>query len=406
MPDGFHTAIIGAGASGLMAAIAAGRVRPRSVVLLEKEARVGRKLLATGNGRCNLLNASVDPARYHGGGAPGALSLLKRFSPAWAVETFAAIGLVCREEDEGRVYPFSGQSNAVLDTLRAACGRLNVETRCGAAVVRVSRERGGFLLETSDGGRLRAARVIVAAGGAASPVYGADGAAHRLLASLGHAITPVFPALAPLAVPPEGIRGLKGVRVRAALTLLADGNPVRAETGEALFSDVSVSGVAAMQLARAAAESFAAGRHVSLSILLMAPDAARAETSRRAEMLRGEAAEHFFVGLLHPRVAMCLLRVAQIAPDTPVGAETAARLTPLLSDWRLPVVGVAPMAQAQVTAGGARMDQFDPETLESRLVPGLFACGEALDVDGDCGGYNLMWAWASGWAAGAEAAKG
>lgn len=403
--DDWALAIVGAGASGMMAAIAAARLRPGPILLLEKEARVGRKLMATGNGRCNLMNLRPEATRYHGSGAPVALEMLQATPPQALLDIFAAMGLVCREEAEGRVYPFSGQANAVLDVLREACDGLGVHTRTGAVAVGIARAAQGFAIRLSDGGEIGARRVIIAGGGKASPALGSDGSAAALLASLGHTITPLYPAIVPLKVPAWRVRGLKGIRVQATLTLLVDGQAAQMEQGEALFGEQGISGIAAMQLARRAGMALSQGRGVALSIRLMPPDMARAEMQRRAARLEGTPFAGFFTGLLHRRLGESLLRDAGIAADAPVSQAAAATLAALLPDWQWPVQGTLPFAQAQVTAGGALAGEFNPQTLESRIVPGLHACGEVLDVDGDCGGYNLMWAWLSGEAAGRAAAS-
>ncbi|MDR0896277.1 MAG: aminoacetone oxidase family FAD-binding enzyme [Oscillospiraceae bacterium] len=403
MAETIPLAIIGAGASGLMAAATASLSQP--VLLLEKEARAGRKLLATGNGRCNLLTLRPERARLHGGGAQAAWALLQKTPPRAVLARFEAMGLCWREEAEGRVYPASGQAGAVLDVLRAACERQGVRLRTGAEVLRISREPGGFGLHLADGEMLLVRRVIVAGGGRAAPSFGADGQAVRLLSALGHPVVAPMPALSPLKLPPERIRGLKGVRTQATLTLWVNDRPVATEQGEALFTEYGISGVAAMQLSRRAGEALSVGQSPRLTISLMTPEEAKAQTALRTPLFAGAPMEAYFTGLLHKRIGLCLLREAGIAPDAPVTPEAARRVAPFLSRWTLPVTGVLPFAHAQVTAGGLAMDAFDPETLESRLLPGLFACGEALDVDGDCGGYNLLWAWVSGIVAGEGAAQ-
>lgn len=387
-------AVVGGGASGLMAAARLGS--ERAVVLLEKEARVGRKLLATGNGRCNLLNLRADPARYHGGGREAALGILSRFPPERILSEFEQIGLLTRAEADGRVYPACYHAGAVLDALRMACDRRGVETRCGFRVQSVmgEGEGEGFLIRSDSGDALRVSRMLIATGGKAAPSLGADGSGYALLTSFGHAITELRPALAPLKLDPKPMRGLKGVRVQCLLRLYDGDICVQAETGEALFTDYGISGIAAMQLSRLAGEI----DRPTLGVCLF-PEIPDAELSallaRRAALFAGEPMEAFCTGMLHKRIGLCLLREAGVSPNDPIDEHRARSLLPLLSEWKLPVLGVQSFAQAQVTAGGARMDQFDPVTLESKLRPGLFACGEALDVDGDCGGYNLMWAWAS-----------
>ena len=397
--DTAQIAIIGAGASGLMAAIAASGMRPHSVLLLEKNDRVGRKLLATGNGRCNLLNTRIDQTRYHGSGKNTALALLARIPPAFIMHTFEEMGLMLREEKEGRIYPFSGLASSVLDTLRAACDARAVQTRCNTEVRGIARAGGKFRIDTKSGNTILADRAIIAAGGKAAPAFGADGAAHALLSSLGHTIRTPFPALSPLKLPAERIRGLKGIRLHAGVTLSAHGQAARREEGELLFTEYGVSGIAAMQLSRSVEKSS------FLTIHLFDVDSARAQIQLRLRLFAGQPIENFFTGLFHKRVGLALLREAGIQPATPVSEAAADGLLPLLTDWQLPVLSTLPFQHAQITAGGALADEFDGQTLESLRVPGLYACGEAIDIDGDCGGYNLLWAWASGIAAGEAAAR-
>ncbi len=390
----------------MMAAIAASQVRPHSVLLLDKEERVGRKLMATGNGRCNLLNSGDFSGHYHGSGAECARRLLRQIPPGALLSLFRELGLCCREEEDGRVYPFSGQAGAVVDVLRAGCHRYGVESLCGAEVVRVEPVREGFRIGLVGGGTRLARRLIVAAGSKAAPSLGGGDGAYSLLKAFGHTVTPLRPALVPLKLPTESIRGLKGVRVQGNVGLWVDSKPVRSEAGELLFTEYGVSGVAAMQLARDVGIAIEAKRKAFLSICLMDAQTAREQVALRPSLFAGMVMEDFFVGLLHRRIGLCLLREVGLGAQDSVSQEAAFRLAPLLTDWRIPVLGTLPFSQAQCAAGGVPLMEFDPETLESRRMPGLYACGEALDVDGDCGGYNLMWAWVSGMTAGDSAARG
>ena len=397
--------IIGAGASGLMAAYAATRARPSCAIVLEKEARAGRKLLATGNGRCNLYNARPEKERLHGSFAPVFERMLTETSPEALRAEFARMGLCCREESEGRVYPYSGQASAVLDALRFACARQSAEIVPNAQVTAVRPEKRGFAVE-SAAGTFRAEKVILAAGGCAAPSFGADGDGVRLLRALGHEAVQERPSVAPVKGQADSIRGMKGIRLRGDVTLLAAGAPVQKESGEMIFSDGSVSGVCVMQLARKAGELTARRKRVQLSIDLAPGVDTAALLGARAELLGDEPAERLFTGLIPGRAAMCLLRAAEFGAQDPAKDAPRDVLAALLHDWRLPVTGTEGFAQAQVTAGGLAEDGFDAMTLESKLWPGLYACGEALDFDGDCGGYNLMWAWLSGMKAGTHASRG
>lgn len=395
-------AVVGGGASGLMAAYAASKAQPGPVLLLEKEARVGRKLLSTGNGRCNLLNLTVHQTCYHGSGAGIAQALLSQIGPYQLVDVFEAMGLHTRQEAEGRVYPYSGHAGSVLDALRAACARQGVRTLCGMEITRIKRDADGFTLFSADGQTVRAGRVILSTGGLAGLPHGQAG--YRLPEPFGHTVTKLMPALSPLKLPADRIRGLKGVRVQCRMTLYAGGDALRTEKGEALFTEYGLSGIAAMQLSRGAGEALSGGHYVTLSIRLLERQEAEQQVTHRAELYAGEPMERFFTGLLHPRVSLCLLGEAGFSPQSSWDAQKAGALANLLCDWRLPVQGVLPLHKAQVTAGGIPLSEFDPHTLASRKAPGLYACGELLDVDGDCGGYNLLWAWVSGLVAGSAAA--
>jgi len=406
-----RVAVIGGGAAGLMAAIAAAQAGAR-VTVLERGDRVGRKLLATGNGRCNLTNLHARPCHYHSvhsAGARLAGQLLDRYPPQAVLAVFEGLGLLWREEEDGRVYPRSGQASAVLDVLRFACDRLGVETRCGQEVRALAQTPGGFALSLADGQVLVAGRVIVAAGGKASPRLGSDGGGYGLLTALGHALTPCYPALVQLRCATAGLQALKGLRAQAQATLYIDHAPVRTEGGEALFTEYGLSGIAVLSLAREVGPALAAGRevHIGLALLPERDEAARACLIRQRRTLFSDiVAGQFATGMLPRRIGEALCLAAEIPLQLPFGGVTDAQtdaLATLLGDWRMIVTGLQPFENAQVTAGGIDAKGFDPATMESLLVPGLYAAGEVLDVDGDCGGFNLQFAWASGLLAGRTA---
>jgi predicted flavoprotein YhiN len=425
-------AVVGGGAAGLMAALAAAEAGAE-VTVLERGDRVGRKLLATGNGRCNLTNLWATPEHYHGGGAALAASALGLAPPAVVLSAFEALGLHWREEAEGRVYPLSGQAAAVLDVLRLGCARRCVALRCGQAVRRVTRDGSGFSLALEGGEAVRADRVVAATGGMAGPRFGSDGSGYALLAALGHQITPRYPALAQLRCAHPGLRALKGLRVRAEVALLTvdrdehteraaragNAEPVertgrderteRVERGEVLFADYGLSGIAILGLARWAGAALAEGRALEASLRLL-PDhdasARRALVDGRRALFAEVPAGRLFTGLLPRPVSEALCGAAAVPPDQLCGRLTDAQigaLAGLLGDWRFPVTGTQGFDSAQVTAGGVDARAFDPATMGSLLVPGLYAVGELLDVDGDCGGFNLQFAWASGLLAGRSA---
>ena len=394
------TIIIGGGAAGMAAAIAAAEAGGR-VTLIERQSRVGRKLLATGNGRCNLSNrAAGDGTHYHGEQPGFSRAALARYGVEDTLAWFRALGLITAEEPDGKLYPYSNMAGSVLDVLRFALERPGITVRCGERVTALRRERGGFAVETETD-RLRAGRVILAAGGCAGAKLGGVTDGYQLAAALGHSRTALHPALVQIKTDPTYPRALQGVKADAAVHLLR-GRECLAETrGEILFTEYGVSGPAIFELSRAAATG-GEGLRLSLDLLsgwTEAETAAWLRARRRAGL--SETAQ-LLTGTLHTRLGQTVCRAAGFTnqpPETLTDGDLD-RIARSLRGFSLPVTGVCGFDQAQVTAGGLRTSEFDPETLESRLVPGLFAVGEVLDVDGDCGGFNLQWAWSSGRAAG------
>lgn len=380
--------IIGGGAAGLPAAIAAARSGAR-ITVLEGSPRVGRKILASGNGRCNLGNTHVRPADFND---PAFVApVLAEYGCDEVRDFFGGLGLTTYADDEGRLYPTTNVANSVLDVLRLECAHLGVNERVEAEVARIEWAAGGFEVVTAAGERLAADAVVVATGGGS-----------RLLAELGHGHMLGVPVLGPIKTDPRLVRRLSGIRVRCAASLLdVSGTVLATERGELLFRDYGVSGILVFDLSR-----YLDGAH-TLSIDLF-PDLSAAElTAELAErigLLGWRRAETLLDGMLHHTVATALLGSAGIGADTPAGELDASELAGLLKGVRLEVLGGPDAKAAQVTRGGAPVAEFDPATLESRVVPGLFAAGEVLDVDGRCGGYNLHWAWASGLVAGRGAA--
>ena len=392
----YDVLIVGGGASGLMAACALAR-KGRRVVLLEKQNRVGRKLLSTGNGRCNLTNLNVSAGDYHGS-RQAARAALKAWPPKRVMDFFGELGIPCRADEAGRVYPMSNQAASVLDALRLCCDERGVDTRTDFAVAALKRVGGGFEAASAEGQSVRARLSLVCTGGLAAPKLGACGDGYRLLEGLGHAIAPRFPAIAALKTPPEAVRGLKGIRAEGGIALLADGGIVREEAGELLFSETGVSGIAAMQLARQANEALRAGKRCAVRLDFMPGIDARRELMERSKALSLRRMEDFLSGIVPKRLGQTLAKAAGLDMALPAGELKPAQidaLAALLSGWTLPVTATLGFEAAQVTAGGAVLKDFDIRTMQSLRCPGLFAAGEVLDVDGDCGGFNLQWAWSS-----------
>ena len=391
-----RAAIIGGGASGLFAACLLARAGVETL-LLEKQSRVGRKLLSTGNGRCNLSNLNASPADYHGD-ARYVRAALEALPPRAAVAFFESIGLICAPDEAGRVYPLSNQAAGVLDALRLCAGEAGARIETEFDAVKVARRGGSFRILAADGRSADADFVLVAAGGMAAPKLGGGPGGYRLLENLGHDIAPRLPAIAALRTQGDALRALKGIRMHGELTLLCGTKALRREEGEILFSENGVSGIAAMQLAREVNLAARQGRSCALKMNFL-PGAPKDLIDRRARVLPLRTMEDFLSGVVPRRLGQVLVKQAGVQPLSLTARELSAAqrgaIHETLTGWTLNVQGTLGFDQAQVTCGGAALSDFHPDTLESRRVPGLFAAGEVLDVDGDCGGFNLQWAWAS-----------
>ena len=393
--------IIGGGASGMMAAITAAENKDNHVVLLERQQRVGRKLLATGNGRCNITNTGASAENYHGADPDFVKPALAAFGPRETLDFFEGLGLITVEEYGGRVYPFSNSANSVVDVLRFALENRGADVRTACPVKEIRRSGSGFDVIT-EGGSLHADRLIVACGGAAGGKVGGVSDGYELLKPLGHKRTKLYPVLMPVFTEPEYPRALKGIRADVQLMLMSGDTVIAASCGELQFTDNGVSGPAVFDISGRLPEARdRAALHIDLTN-------GRSEQFRR--MLRerkttmaGTDSAEALTGMLHNRLGRMVLKRCGIAGGRTIAELTdreTDRIADMCADFTLKVTGSAGFDSAQVTGGGIKTDTVDPNTMQSRLVPNLYICGELLDVDGDCGGYNLQWAWACGRMAG------
>ena len=392
--------IIGAGAAGMAAALAAAENPDANVILLERQARVGRKLGATGNGRCNLTNLHALEGGYHGDEPAFARFALDQFGPEKTLEWFRDLGLFTVAEPSGRVYPYSDQANSVVDVLRFALEKPNITLVTGAEVVKAKRDAGGFRVEC-DNETYSGDKLIIACGGLAGTKLGGSMSGYKLLRSLGHKVTKLRPALVQVKCSWNGTASLKGVRSNCRARMAHNGSVTAESVGELQWTEYGLSGPVIFEISRDVCQG--SGRWTCCLDFL--PDCSASvlldELKRRREKnLNGE---DLLTGILHNRLGRILTQSVGIKAQRSVSS---------LEDWELENVVEAVKAfevelteplgmdSAQVTAGGICTVDFNDRTMESRMVPGLYACGEVLDIDGDCGGYNLQWAWSSGRLAG------
>lgn len=397
-----NIAIIGAGASGMAAAITVAAAGDNQVLLFERQARVGRKLAATGNGRCNLTNRQTNPSRYHGSNPDFVRPALEAYPPEKVLGFFQTLGLYTVTEPDGKVYPYSDQANSVVDVLRFGLNRPNLQLLAGTEIVSVKKSPGGFRLKAADGQSWESEVLIVACGGAAGSKLGGGLSGYQILRSLGHHCTKLYPALVQLKSDPNLVQGLKGIRANAALRLTVNGTLLAESWGEVQFTDYGISGPAVFEISRAAASAEGTVLHLDLLPGFGSDDLLSALCIRISRFPTLEAGD-LLTGILHNRLGRMLVKACGISLSSPITALNWKQLNDVVTichAFILPIVGNMGMDGAQVTAGGIVTQEFDPNSLQSRVVPGLYACGEVLDVDGDCGGFNLHWAWASGLLAG------
>ncbi|WP_303820864.1 aminoacetone oxidase family FAD-binding enzyme [Ruminococcus flavefaciens] len=398
-------AVIGGGASGFAAAIEAKTALPKArVVILEKLDRVGRKILATGNGRCNLSNINLSADHYH-----GSVKNVMRIIGATpsAKEFFGSIGVICTADTKGRIYPKSNSAATVLSALRLRAEELYISERCNFEATFIESTNDGFRIHSASGEKFPCRRVIVAAGGYAAPQFGTDGSVIRLLRSKGCHTTKICPAVAPLRVRPELLKGLKGVRAKGRVMAYSAGRLLKEEVGEIQFTENALSGICVFNMAHLFSQY--EGK-LKLRLDLAADmDADQLEGYLRViQYQRGkQTTEELLTGIFPRNLSSYITKRALGKPLTVLISELRdndlRQVVQLIKCLEFDVTGTAPWKDAQVTSGGISGECVD-ERLQLRSEKGIFLCGEILDVDGDCGGYNLQWAWSSGILAGRSCA--
>ena len=396
--------IIGAGASGMAAALAASENPNNTVILMERQARVGRKLQATGNGRCNLTNLHADGASYHGDAPAFAAPAMAAFNVQKTLSWFSSLGLCAVAEESGRVYPYSDQANSVVDVLRFALHRPNIILKTGFEVTKAKKTTQGFLVESAEE-QVHCDRLIIACGGLAGTKLGGSMSGYQLLRGFGHKITKLRPALVQIKTHWGANAALKGVRANCRAQILRDGAVVAQSEGELQFTEYGLSGPVIFEVSRDVCREKGEWSCRLDFIPMWEEDELLAALRRRKET--DLPVEELLTGILHNRLGRVLTHAAGINSGLirDLREEELKDVVRAVKDFRIPLAEPMGMDSAQVTAGGAVTGEFDSETMESRLMPGLYACGEVLDIDGDCGGYNLQWAWSSGHLAGQCAGK-
>ena len=398
-------AIIGGGASGMAAALAAAENEKNQVILLERQARVGRKLQATGNGRCNLSNIHAVDRGYHGQSPEFVNNAISAFTPADTLRWFEGLGLFTVTEESGKVYPYSDQANSVVDVLRLALVKENITLKTGYEVTKIQKTAEGFQL-TNGEEPIACDKLIVACGGLAGSKLGGTMSGYKLLAKLGHRCTKLRPSLVQIKSSWPELPSLKGVRANCCVEILHNGEVYAKSIGELQLTEHGISGPVVFEISR----DVCAERGKWTAKLDFLPNLPAEVLEKELQRRRNTnlPMEELLTGILHNRLGRVLTKTAGIKGKqyaSQISNAELAEVVACVKSLEITLTEPLGMDSAQVTAGGVLTDGFDPNTMESKSVPGLYACGEVLDIDGDCGGYNLQWAWSSGRCAGLHAGK-
>jgi hypothetical protein len=404
----YDVAVIGAGPAGIMAAIFAARAG-RKVVLLEKNGKIGRKILATGNGRCNLTNKNIDVSKYHGTDPAFVTPIFSAFNQTQTMEFFEGLGAVLKEEDRGRIFPRTNQATTIVEALEHELETQKVDVMTGFTVKKI--EKADYWTITNESSDIiTAKKLILTTGGKAAHQFGSSGDGLFWARNLGHNVVPIHAALVPLEVSESWVKELMGIKLTAYVQLLADGKVVATRDGDIIFTHFGISGPAVMGLAREVEPILEAKQTAQISIDLI-PDITSEKLDSMIEMqitanskkLIASIVTGFVPKNLVPRI-LALSGIKDDIKAAEISKTNRRSITQTLKDFRLTVSKVCPLKEAQVTAGGVSTSEVSPN-LESKIISDLYFGGEILDIDGDSGGFNLQWAWSSGAVAGESASK-
>ncbi len=415
--------ILGGGASGIIAAISAAynlkdSNKPYNITILEKNNQIGKKILMTGNGKCNLTNTKISPKNYNLSSRSFIEDILNKYPSEFIINLFNNFGLLTRMDSTGRVYPYSNQASSVLDVLINELSKLNVNIICNFDTISIKKEKNKFYIESSDL-IVSSNKLIISCGGKSAPTSTLCTDAYKHLKSFSHTISPLLPALVPIKTNSGYEKNLKGIRSQSKINVIADENLIHTEYGEIQFTDSGLSGICIFQISYLIGEFLkfhtinkTPVKKVFISIDFM-PEFS---TSDIINLLRniiknspGNTINNLLIGLLNKKLGQVILNKSKIYDLSKKYHELSDKqlknISQTIKNFTFVPIELFPFKNSQVTSGGAILKEFNPLTLESKKVSGLYACGEILDVNGDCGGYNLHWAWVSGFIAGKSASN-
>ena len=402
-----HVAVIGGGAAGMMAAITSAREGAR-VTILEHKERIGKKILSTGNGRCNFTNTYQTPACYRSDNRDFAWNIIQKFNVEKTISFFKELGIYPKDRN-GYLYPYSDQAAAILEVLQIEVAKLDICVMTEINVLDIQPVKRGIRV-TTDKKTITADSVILACGSKAAPVTGSDGSGYQLAKLFGHRIVPVLPALVQLRCAEKFYKSISGVRVQGTVEIYADDIFLASDTGEIQLTNYGISGIPVFQVSRYAAKALYKKQSVT-AVLNFMPDMNKDEfllfLQERITLCPYKTLDEFFTGVFPKKLCELWIRLSRLPKEMRVSdlsGEQLEKLVLLIQHLRTHITETNSFEQAQICCGGVDTTEINPDTLESNYVPGIYFAGELLDVDGICGGYNLQWAWSSGFVAGKEAA--
>lgn len=402
-----HVAVIGGGAAGMMAAITAAREGVK-VTILEHKDRIGKKILSTGNGRCNFTNTYQTPACYRSDNRDFAWNIIQKFNVEKTISFFKELGIYPKDRN-GYLYPYSDQAAAILEVLQIEIAKLNICVMTEINVLDIQPVKRGIRV-TTDKKTITVDSVILACGSKAAPVTGSDGSGYQLAKLFGHRIVPVLPALVQLRCAEKFYKSISGVRVQGTVEIYADDISLASDTGEIQLTNYGISGIPVFQVSRYAAKAIYQKQSVT-AVLNFMPDMNKDEflsfLQERITLCPHKTLDEFFTGIFPKKLCELWIRLSRLPKEMRVSdlsVEQLEKLVLLIQHLRTHITETNAFEQAQICCGGVDTTEINPDTLESNYVPGIYFAGELLDVDGICGGYNLQWAWSSGFVAGKEAA--
>lgn len=399
-----RVAIIGAGASGLVCAIESAR-KAHQVTVFEKNSKVGRKILATGNGRCNISNENITLSRYHGEAPHAAKEALRRFDTSAGKAYFRALGLEMREGEEGRLYPMSHQASSVVDMLLHEARSLGVHFVLECEVLQIEKKGTEFVVHTKEQKHSFDACVI-ATGSVAMPTLGSSGSGYGFAKALGHNVIEPYPSLVQFISNEPHLKEASGVKMDAGVELYIDNQKRQSVQGDLLFTAYGLSGSAILDVSRMASKAFVEGERVHVVLDLLPTLSREALTSllqKRMSIAKEKSLSLWLEGIIPKKLAHFIIqntKLGHIKEASMLGAKEIKKIVFALKALRVDICATKGFESAEVCAGGVDVRELDAKNLMSQKMKNLYFCGEVLDIDGDCGGFNLHFAWASGYLVG------